>query len=152
MSSASRTTAPKTDDALMLAVVKPPAHALAVAGESTPLQRHAVAVVKRLQVALAEETACLTSGRATDLSQFNNRKGQGLLELNTALAAVAGGPQHREVIEQLVCLKAKVDENMRALRLHISALNEITGILTDAIKEAESDGTYSPARGSRRSA
>lgn len=106
---------------------------------------HALAIIKKLQICLDEETAILTSSGVPDLDSFNQRKGQGLMELNRALAGFSAGQRHGEVEAELKKLKGKIDENMRHLRLHISAVNEITGMLTDAIQKEESDGTYSPS-------
>ncbi len=108
------------------------------------LHGHALAVIKRLQVCLDEETAVLIQSRPVDLEGYNQRKGQGLMELNRALLAVGPLARNSEVAIELSQLKSKIDENMRVLRLHISAVNEITDLLTDAIQREDSDGTYSP--------
>ena len=67
------------------------------------------------------------------------------MELNRALSGFGTVQRNSEVETELAKLKGKIDENMRHLRLHISAVNEITGMLTDAIQREESDGTYSPS-------
>lgn len=109
------------------------------------LHGHALSVIKRLQTCLDEETAVLARSQPADLANFNHRKGQGLMELNRALAAVGKLSANSDVAIELSQLRSKIDENMRVLRLHISAVNEITGLLTDAIQREESDGTYSPS-------
>ena len=106
---------------------------------------HALAIIKKLQLCLDEETAILTASGVPDLDSFNQRKGQGLMELNRALAGFGSVQRNDEVEAELGKLKIKIDENMRHLRLHISAVNEITVMLTDAIQKEESDGTYSPS-------
>ena len=106
---------------------------------------HALAIIRKLQICLDEETAILTASGVPDLDSFNQRKGQGLMELNRALSGFGTVQRNSEVETELAKLKGKIDENMRHLRLHISAVNEITGMLTDAIQREESDGTYSPS-------
>lgn len=126
---------------------------LPVTGFDRVAHGHALTVIKKLQTCLDEETANLAQSRVTDLDSFNHRKGQGLMELNRALSSVGTIAPNSEVAIELTQLKSKIDENMRVLRLHISAVNEITGLLTDAIQKEDSDGTYSPAiRGQWRSA
>lgn len=106
---------------------------------------HALAIIRKLQICLDEETTILTASGVPDLDSFNQRKGQGLMELNRALLGFGTVQRNSEVEAELAKLKGKIDENMRHLRLHISAVNEITGMLTDAIQREESDGTYSPS-------
>lgn len=106
---------------------------------------HALAIIQKLQICLDEETATLTASGVPDLDSFNQRKGQGLMELNRALAGFGPTQRNSDVEAELAKLKSKIDENMKRLRLHISAVNEITGMLTDAIQKEESDGTYSPS-------
>lgn len=106
---------------------------------------HAIAIITKLQICLDEETAILNASGIPDLDSFNHRKGQGLMELNRALSGFASAQRNSEVESELSKLKVKIDENMRLLRLHISAVNEITGLLTEAIQREDSDGTYSPS-------
>lgn len=116
-----------------------------VAADRSAPYGHAIAIIRKLEICLDEETAVLSAPGVPDLDSFNHRKGQGLMELNRALAGF-GTTQRDGVVEiELARLKRRIDENMRLLRLHISAVNEITGLLTDAIQKEESDGTYSPA-------
>jgi hypothetical protein len=46
---------------------------------------------------------------------------------------------------RLAGLRAKLDANRAVLKLHLEAVREIANIMSDAIRDAESDGTYSPA-------
>lgn len=119
--------------------------AAGIAVDRNALHGHALSVIKRLQTCLDEETAVLARSQPADLEIFNHRKGQGLMELNRALGAVGKLSANSDVAIELSQLRLKIDENMRVLRLHISAVNEITGLLTDAIQREESDGTYSPS-------
>ena len=118
---------------------------LAQAADRGAVHGHALSIIKKLQICLDEETAILSAANVPDLDSFNHRKGQGLMELNRALAGFGTAARSPEIESELVVLKHKIDENMRVLRLHISAVNEITVLLTDAIQKEDSDGTYSPS-------
>lgn len=122
----------------------PPVRAPVAVVANAPFS-HALSIIKRLQICLDEETAILSASGVPDLDSFNHRKGQGLMELNRALAGFGVAARNSEVESALAHLKLRIDENMRLLRLHISAVNEITGLLTEAIQKEESDGTYSPS-------
>lgn len=118
---------------------------LAQVGDRGAVHGHALSIIKKLQICLDEETAILSASNVPDLDSFNHRKGQGLMELNRALAGFGTATRSPEIESEIAILKSKIDENMRLLRLHISAVNEITVLLTDAIQKEESDGTYSPS-------
>lgn len=120
-------------------------HPLAQAGDRGVVHGHALSIIKKLQICLDEETAILSASNVPDLDSFNHRKGQGLMELNRALSGFGIAARSPEIESELATLKSKIDENMRLLRLHISAVNEITVLLTDAIQKEDSDGTYSPS-------
>jgi hypothetical protein len=44
---------------------------------------------------------------------------------------------------RLAGLRARLETNRTMLKMHLDAVREISAIVTDAIREAESDGTYS---------
>jgi hypothetical protein len=108
-----------------------------------PLDR----VIERLEEVVEQETAALRSRRAIDLKDFNNRKSQGLLELNRALRGLDGPPKDKGVLARLAGLRAKLDVNRAVLEMHLAAVREVATVLADAIRDAESDGTYSPTLG-----
>ena len=108
-----------------------------------PLDR----VIERLEEVVEQETAALRSRTAIDLKDFNNRKSQGLLELNRALRGLDGPPKEKAVLARLAGLRAKLDVNRAVLEMHLAAVREVATVLADAIRDAESDGTYSPTFG-----
>lgn len=98
--------------------------------------------VLRLNAIMDEETAALRSKAPIDLKEFNNRKSLGLFELQNALRALDGQaptPETRKLFDQL---NIRLDENQRLLKIHLEAVHEITSIISDTIKQADSDGTY----------
>jgi hypothetical protein len=104
-------------------------------------------VIERLEEVVDQETAALRNRTAIDLRDFNNRKSQGLLELNRALRGLDNAPKDRTVTTRLAGLRAKLDVNRAVLETHLAAVREVATVLADAIRDAESDGTYSPSIG-----
>jgi hypothetical protein len=51
------------------------------------------------------------------------------------------------VTTRLAGLRAKLDVNRAVLETHLAAVREVATVLADAIRDAESDGTYSPSIG-----
>ena len=91
-----------------------------------------------------QETAALRSRAGIDLADFNNRKSQGLLDLNRALRSHDGLARDKTALARLAGLRAKLDANRAVLKTHLDAVREVANVLADAIRDTESDGTYSP--------
>lgn len=98
--------------------------------------------IRRLEQVLDEETAALRTRTAIDLREFNNRKSQGLLDFNKALR-VLDDTADRRLGARLAGLREKLDVNRAALKMHLDAVREISTIVADTIRNADSDGTYS---------
>jgi len=101
--------------------------------------------VARLEEVVDLETAALKGRRAVDLREFNNRKSQGLLDLSRCLRLFQGVAPSKSALARLAGLRVKLDLNRDVLKLHLEAVREVAAVLSDAIRDAESDGTYSPA-------
>jgi hypothetical protein len=106
-----------------------------------PLER----AIERLEDVIEQETKALKSRAAVDLEAFNVRKSQGLLELNRALRGLDGLVRDKVVQARLAGLRAKLAVNQAVLKMHLEAVREVASVLADAIRDAESDGTYSPS-------
>jgi hypothetical protein len=103
-------------------------------------------IIDRLAEIIDEETAQLHRHAAVDLRDFNDRKSQGLLELTRAMRQLdSGAASDIGLRDRLSGLRAKLESNQRALKLHLEAVREISTIVSDAIRDADSDGTYSPS-------
>lgn len=110
-------------------------------------------ILQRLESVLDEETAQLGRGKVVDLKQFSERKTQVLMDLSRLNRAVqpAGGDGRLKTV--MTRLSDKMQANGAALRMHLEACQEITSVLTEAIRDSESDGTYTMGvvgRGARR--
>lgn len=102
-------------------------------------------VIQRLEEVVEQETAALRSRQAVDLKDFNDRKSHALLDLTRALRQVQGGANQPYLMNRLGELRAKLEVNRRVLQMHLEAVREVSTTLADAIRDADSDGTYTPA-------
>jgi len=93
------------------------------------------------------ETQILMENKSADLREFNHRKNFGLLELTRTMRAL-NGMKSEQVRVLLVNLRAKLDRNRKALDTHLRAVQEISAIISKAIRDSESDGTYTVSMGS----
>lgn len=112
------------------------------AGGGAPLPMLEISI-QRLEDVLDQETAALKAGGETvDLKAFNDRKSQALLELTRWMRnlPIVGGSA--ELAARVARLKEKLVINQTALNLHLEAVREIATSMSDAIKQSESDGTY----------
>jgi hypothetical protein len=110
--------------------------------------------IARLEQVLDLETAALVERRHVDLGDTNMRKNQGLLELTRAARGVEGGEAAApELGSRIRSLRAKLDRNKAVLEVHLRAAQEVSGLLAEAMRDLEADGTYSlgaAAAGRRR--
>jgi hypothetical protein len=106
--------------------------------------------IEYLGAVVEQETEALRSRAMIDLGEFNNRKNQGLLELNRALRGLDAGAASR-VGARLAGLRAKLDVNRALLKTHLEAVREVASVVSEAIRDSDSDGTYSSRIGIARS-
>ncbi len=98
--------------------------------------------IGRMETIVDQETALLRENRAVELTEFNHRKQQGLLEINRILRNFTHFDIQlvdRDCIRNLV---RKLEANRQILAHHIKAMDEISSLVSRAMQEAESDGTY----------
>lgn len=100
--------------------------------------------VERLQEVVEQETTALRSRQPVNLKDFNDRKSQGLLELTRAMRRL-DGPPDQPLLARLARLRAGLETNRAVLAMHLEAVREISTIMVDAMRDAESDGTYAPS-------
>lgn len=103
------------------------------------------AAVNRLADILDEETAALRAHTPIDLKASNDRKSLGLIELNRVLRLLESKKPEPLALKVLERLNSKLDANRHFLKLHMEAVREVAAIISQTIREAESDGTYSSA-------
>lgn len=100
------------------------------------------AALLKLIEAVEEENAALRQHMVFQHGGFTDRKNQALRELMAAqrLDGFEVTPQLRSGVERL---SGSLAENVRLLKLHIAAVGDISDIIVNGLKDAESDGTYS---------
>ena len=100
-------------------------------------------VVGRLRMAVGAENRELAQRRLVDYRTHSARKSQGLLELNRLRMALATARTHPAARAALADLLGELDINRRLLHVQLRAAQTVSGILARAIRDGQSDGTYS---------
>jgi hypothetical protein len=100
-------------------------------------------VVGRLRMAVGAENRDLAQRRVVDYRTHSARKSQGLLELNRLRMALATARTHPAARAALADLLGELDINRRLLHVQLRAAQTVSGILARAIRDGQSDGTYS---------
>lgn len=99
--------------------------------------------VDRLEAVLSTETEALNGGKPVDLMEITARKNQSLLELSRLARRTEAFQEDPDARERLTGLTKAIENNRRALELHVRASHEISALIARSITDAESDGTYS---------
>jgi hypothetical protein len=107
----------------------------------------AKAALYRLEKALDEENAALAAFDSRNLAEYSRIKTQSLLELDRSASVLSAEQSAPELAHVLENLRQKLELNRWLLLLHLEAAREITTVITSAIRDAESDGTYSRVSG-----
>ena len=103
-----------------------------------PLQ----AALTSLRRILAEERSHLEDGRIDRLDRFAREKQQilsGLERLKPDAGEEMASASNSSEIREIAAL---LEENRKLLAVRISAIGELTATISNAIRDAESDGTY----------
>ncbi len=106
------------------------------------------AALARLEKALDEENEALANFNASSIAEFSRIKTQCLLELQRP--AGMNPAQDTGLQVRLQALQQKLELNRWLLNLHLEAAKEVSSVIMTAIREAESDGTYSRYSGAAK--
>ena len=101
--------------------------------------------IRRLEEVVDRETRLLLDGQTVDLADINANKSRGLRDFNRAMGKavrVVDAAALRSLQPFLDDLRQKLDRNCDALKLHLRAVTELTGLIRDALETQEADGTY----------
>lgn len=104
--------------------------------------RGLLAAIRRLASIVEEETAALATGQKIDFDDFSARKSRSMLEFVRLMRARMHLGGEVEITEEIRRLRDKLERNRSILEMHYDAVREVASIIVEAIKEAESDGTY----------
>lgn len=101
-------------------------------------------VVDRLRQTIEAENQGLVSRARIDYLAFSQRKSQGLMELSRLRPALDGLRRNPRARAAIADLSGKLDINYRLLGLQLKAAKTISSLVARAIRDGQSDGTYSP--------
>ena len=100
-------------------------------------------VIERLALTLDEENEAIARRGPVDYNAFNHRTSQGLLELNRLAPSLAGLRLGPALAAALGDLQKRLETNRRLLSTQLNAARAVSNIITQAIRDSQSDGTYS---------
>jgi hypothetical protein len=104
--------------------------------------RGLLAAIRRLAGIVEEETVALTTGQKIDFDDFSARKSRSMLEFVRLMRARMHLGGEVEITEEIQRLREKLERNRAILEMHYDAVREVASIIVKAVREAESDGTY----------
>lgn len=99
-------------------------------------------VIGRLGDLIREETAALRAGAHGDIAGLSARKTRIAFELGRAIDIHGAAAVDAATAAELAELHEMLEANRSVLKLHITAVREVASIITEALREAEWDGTY----------
>ena len=102
----------------------------------------ALPIVERLRETIEAETRDIEQGRLVKYEAYSLRKNQGLLELNRLVPPLNRASECGPLREALADLHAKLEINRRALSVQLKACVAVSEIIARAIRDGQSDGTY----------
>jgi len=108
----------------------------------SPAVAMALPMVERLTRTIAAETEDIAAGRPAPYELYGQRKAQGLLELNRLGPAFGGAKDGERLRAALAKLNAALEANKRALGVQLKASIAVADIIARAIRDGQSDGTY----------
>lgn len=101
-----------------------------------------LSAIRRLQTIVEEETVALATGQKVDFDDFSMRKSRSMLEFVRLMRARMHLGGETEITDEIQRLREKLERNRSLLEMHYDAVREVATIIVRAIKDAESDGTY----------
>lgn len=103
-------------------------------------------VARQLETLIEDESEALRNQKSINFSEANIRKNRQLLELETTVNACLNANVPEDKIRSALSgLRVKLAQNQALLQTHVRAVREVSSIISNAIAEADSDGTYSMA-------
>jgi hypothetical protein len=105
--------------------------------------RGLLATIRRLESIVDEETIALETGKRIDFDEFSARKSLSMLEFVRLMRTRMHLGGETQITQEIRNLRQKLERNRIILEMHYDAVREVATIIGMAIKEAESDGTYS---------
>jgi hypothetical protein len=114
-----------------------------------PAAAAALPIIERLIATVDAENRDLEQGRRVKYEAYSLTKNQGLLDLNRLIPALASAAAAGPLRDALAELYAKLEINRRALAVQLKACEAVSEIITRAIQDGQSDGTYTASAWTR---
>lgn len=103
-------------------------------------------VLDGLIAILDQERDLLEDATLTQFGSFTRQKLQLLMHLNRVTLACKNTALPSHIEEKLKDARHRLDENAGILKHRMDAIREVAALISEEIRDAESDGTYSVAR------
>ena len=133
--------------AAMLPVHVPDAGSGAAFDATAPIRsdevRGLLAVIRRLDDLVEEETTAIETRKKIDFDDFSMRKSRTMLEFVRLMRGQIQPGGDAQVAKEIQRLRQRLERNRAVLEMHLEAARAVAAIIMKAIREAESDGTYS---------
>lgn len=100
-------------------------------------------ILGRIEEAVEEETVGIRTDMGFDIKASNARKSRYLYELTRAMKGIGETSFMAEHRDGLKRLRETLARNEEAIKAHLNAVNEVATLMQNAIRHAETDGTYS---------
>jgi hypothetical protein len=102
-------------------------------------------VINQLTEAIRAETEDLVNRRSgANHHDYNLKKSQALLVMNRFAPLLTQVKANSDLQTSLLSLCSELETNRRLLGLQLRAAQAVSELITRAIREGQSDGTYSP--------
>lgn len=109
----------------------------------------ALPIIERLIATVDAENRDLEQGGRVKYEVYSLNKNQGLLELSRLIPGLAAAAAAGPLRDALAELHAKLKINRGALAVRLKACEAVSEIITRAIQDGQSDGTYTALAWSR---
>lgn len=109
---------------------------------SSEIVKNVYRILEKLEEVVSHETVMLKSNTPFDIEDSMHQKGLNFLELTRLMQSLKGMTVDPELFSRIAKLQKSLNDNREILENHISAVQEVSLIMTKVIQSAESDGTY----------
>ena len=133
------TTLPKIDPPARVAAFEPDQHRANPPATVVALGT----ALDRIEEVLEAEAKTLSKAGDVDLNDINRRKSHCLFELTRISRVLPREGISPELLTRIEAIHDRLLLSQQTLQVHLAAAQEISRVITDALGEAESDGTYS---------
>jgi len=104
--------------------------------------RNCQGLIARLQAVVEEENRSLAECSIQSHASYADLKNQLLRELMMAQGSCRSPGSRQALGSAYSAMRESIVRNERLLKMHLEALNEVSAVIMDSIRQADSDGTY----------